>query len=81
MLGIQPPEHFNKDGLESLIIKEGGVIHLIFKPEEGKEPGHIFLIPEAYADTFDNKWHCITPSIPLISEWMPQCSYRPLKRE
>lgn len=78
MLGLPSPGHFNKDGLDSLTIEQGGVIHLAFVPDVGGKTGHIFLIPEVFNNVFVGEWRCITPSYPVISEWMPQCSYQPL---
>ena len=78
-LNLPEPEEFELDGLRSLSIEPGGVIHIEIEGGNFQTSGHVFLIPKQLKDYFNDRWLCLTPSYPSIGEWMPQCEYKPVK--
>ncbi len=76
MLNLRPPESFRGNGLHSIAVEQGGVIHLRFGKGEQSITGNIFLIPDSINDQFYGEWLCLTPNYQSIEKWMPQCRYQ-----
>ena len=77
-LGIPEPEELRRKGLKSIDIEEGGVIHITVDDEDSEKDGHIFLIPHDLSSHLNDRWLCLTPSYKTISQWAPQCQYKPV---
>lgn len=78
-LGLPEPEEFRRDGLKGIGIEDGGVIHLTIDDKDSPKDGHIFLIPQNLSNALNDRWLCLTPSYQTISQWAPQCKYKPVE--
>lgn len=78
-LGIPEPEDFRRDGLNSIKVESGGVIHITIDDKDSPKGGHIFLIPKDMNDSYEDRWVCLTPSYRTISQWVPQCHFKPVE--
>lgn len=78
-LGLPEADGFRRDGLKGIVIEDSGVIHLIIDDKDSGKDGHIFMIPQDLNNHFNDRWLCLTPSYKTISEWAPQCKYKPVE--
>lgn len=74
-LGLPAPQLFASRALDSLAVKEGGVIELKFNALTGVETGIVRLMPEG--DFKLSNFKCVTPSYQTIQRFYQYCNYLP----
>jgi len=76
-LGLPEPSAFSVDALESVEVKDDGVIELTYNAKSGLRNAIVQFVPDASEPALGMQWRCVTPSFRGIESWLPGCEYNP----